>query len=449
MSKYSIHIKQTFKLALPIAIGQVGHVMMGFVDNAVVGNLSPVNLAAASIANGFFFITMVIGIGISYALSTLVSMNQSSGDIKMQSKIFNNATVINFAVGVLLSLFNYYFSNIIGKLSQPPEVVELAIPYCRLIGLTAIPFMMFQNYRQFLEGLSIMRPAMFITLIANIVNLIANFVLVFGLYGFPKMGLMGSGYATMSARIFMALALGIFVYKNRKFAKYQLNVFKEKLDLPIIKNILRIGLGSGFQYFFEVACFVSAAYMVGWLGAKQMAAHQIALNVASLSYMVVIGISSAGAIRVSGALGAKNYAEMRDAGIGAIALAFMYMMGTSLAFVIFSSLIPRVYVHDLEVIRIASQLLIIAAMFQIFDGVQATSLGVLRGINDIKIPTVITFISYWLIGLPAAYFIGFTFNFGIEGIWYGLLIGLIASAILLTDRFLRITKRMRLKTRPA
>ncbi len=449
MSKYSIHIKQTFKLALPIAIGQVGHVMMGFVDNAVVGNLSPVNLAAASIANGFFFITMVIGIGISYALSTLVSMNQSSGDIKMQSKIFNNATVINFAVGVLLSLFNYYFSNIIGKLSQPPEVVELAIPYCRLIGLTAIPFMMFQNYRQFLEGLSIMRPAMFITLIANIVNLIANFVLVFGLYGFPKMGLMGSGYATMSARIFMALALGIFVYKNRKFAKYQLNVFKEKLDLPIIKNILRIGLGSGFQYFFEVACFVSAAYMVGWLGAKQMAAHQIALNVASLSYMVVIGISSAGAIRVSGALGAKNYAEMRDAGIGAIALAFMYMMGTSLAFVIFSSLIPRVYVHDLEVISIASQLLIIAAMFQIFDGVQATSLGVLRGINDIKIPTVITFISYWLIGLPAAYFIGFTFNFGIEGIWYGLLIGLIASAILLTDRFLRITKRMRLKTRPA
>lgn len=449
MSKYSIHIKQTFKLALPIAIGQVGHVMMGFVDNAVVGNLSPVNLAAASIANGFFFITMVIGIGISYALSTLVSMNQSSGDIKMQSKIFNNATVINFAVGVLLSLFNYYFSNIIGKLSQPPEVVELAIPYCRLIGLTAIPFMMFQNYRQFLEGLSIMRPAMFITLIANIVNLIANFVLVFGLYGFPKMGLMGSGYATMSARIFMALALGIFVYKNRKFAKYQLNVFKEKLDLPIIKNILRIGLGSGFQYFFEVACFVSAAYMVGWLGAKQMAAHQIALNVASLSYMVVIGISSAGAIRVSGALGAKNYAEMRDAGIGAIALAFMYMMGTSLAFVIFSSLIPRVYVHDLEVIRIASQLLIIAAMFQIFDGVQATSLGVLRGINDIKIPTVITFISYWLIGLPAAYFIGFTFNFGIQGIWYGLLIGLIASAILLTDRFLRITKRMRLKTRPA
>jgi MATE family multidrug resistance protein len=439
-SNYQEHFSQTLKLAVPIVIGQVGHVMMGFVDNAIVGHVSPINLAAASLANGFFFVIMVVGLGITYIISPLVSMANGAGNRAESSKIVNNGFFVNLTVGILLSIITYFASTLIGYMHQPAEVTALAIPYCRLIGVTAIPMMLFQNYRQFLEGLSIMRPAMYITLGANIVNAAANYIFVFGKFGFPAMGLQGSGFATLSARTSMALVIIYYILKSDRCREFQLNPFKEAIDFGLIRKILKLGLGSGFQYFFEVACFAFAAYMAGWLGAFPLAAHQIALNMASITYMAVVGISAAGAIRVSGAIGAGNRLLARRAGFSAIGLAFFYMLCTATLLVLLKSIIPHIYVSEPQVIAIAAKLLFIAALFQIFDGVQATGLGVLRGMTDVKIPTVITFIAYWVISIPLAYFLGFILKFGIQGIWVGLLIGLASSASLLFLRFNRISR---------
>ena len=414
--------------------------MMGFVDNAIVGHVSPINLAAASLANGFFFVTMVIGLGITYAISPLVSMAVGAGNKHEGSRIVNNGLYINIIVGILLSIGNYFSSEVIRFLHQPPEVVALAIPYCRIIGVTAIPMMIFQNYRQFIEGLSIMRPAMYITIGANVLNAFANYVFVFGHFGFPQWGLMGSGLATFTARTSMAAVMMSYVLLNGRFNEFQLNPLKEKLNFPVIKKILSLGLGSGFQYFFEVACFTFAAYMVGWLGAYQLAAHQIALNMASITYMAVVGISAAGAIRVSGAIGAGSRLEARRAGFSAIALAFFYMLGTAVFLALFRNVIPSIYVQNEAVKVIAARLLLIAAFFQIFDGVQATSLGALRGITDVRIPTLITFIAYWVIGIPLGYILCFKLDQGVEGVWIGLLVGLVASAGLLSWRFMRISR---------
>ncbi len=437
---YKPHFRSTVNLAIPIVIGQLGHVMMGFVDNAFVGHVSPINLAAASLANGFFFVTMVIGLGITYVISPLVSMAVGAGNKHEGSRIVNNGLHINIVVGILLSILNYFSSALIGLMHQPPEVVALAIPYCRLIGVTAIPMMIFQNYRQFIEGLSVMRPAMYITIAANVLNAFANYVFVFGNFGFPRLELMGSGLATFSARTTMAIVMMSYVLLSSRFKEFQLNPLKEKLSFPLIKKILGLGLGSGFQYFFEVACFTFAAYMVGWLGSYPLASHQIALNMASITYMAVVGISAAGSIRVSREIGAGNRQEARRAGFSAIGLAFMYMVCAAIFLVLFRDLIPSIYVKTEEVKIIAARLLLIAALFQIFDGVQAASLGVLRGITDVRIPTVITFIAYWVIGIPLAYIFCFKLGFGVDGVWVGLLLGLATSAFLLFWRFSRISK---------
>lgn len=437
---YKGHFRATINLAVPIVIGQVGHVMMGMVDSAFVGHVSPINLAAASLANNFFFIIMVVGLGITYAISPLVSMAAGAGNHSESARIVNNGFFVNLFAGIFLSLFNYFASALIGFLHQPPEVTILAIPYCRLIGLTAIPMILFQNYRQFLEGFSIMRPAMFINLGANIINAAANYVFVFGKFGFPAMGLQGSGFATMTARTSMAVIIIIYILRSSRFRDMQLNPLKEKLDFSLMKRILHLGLGSGFQYFFEVACFAFAAYMAGWLGAYPLAAHQIALSIASFTYMVVFGVSSAGAIRVSREIGAGKRPEARRAGFSAIGLAFAYMVCTAFLLIGLKGYVPYLYVNDAVVIGIATKLLFIAALFQIFDGVQATSIGVLRGLTDVKIPTVITFIAYWIIGVPAAYLFGFILHLGVQGIWIGLLTGLATSATLLSLRFNRISK---------
>jgi MATE family multidrug resistance protein len=437
---YRGHFRSTFNLAVPIVIGQVGHVMMGFVDSAIVGHVSPVNLAAASLANGFFMIILVFGLGITFVISPLVSMAAGAGNRSESSQIVNNGFFVNLCVGILLSGINYFASALITFMHQPPEVTALAIPYCRLIGVTAIPVMLFQNYRQFLEGLSIMRPAMYVTLGANVINALANYIFVFGKLGLPAMGLQGSGIATFSARTSMAIVMICFVFKSKRCSEFQLNPFKEKLDFKIIRKILRLGLGSGFQYFFEVACFTFAAYMAGWLGAFPLAAHQIALSMASITYMAVAGISAAGAIRVSGAIGAGNRLEARRAGFSAIGLAFTYMLGTAMLLILLKGYIPYLYVNEPVVIAIASKLLFIAALFQIFDGIQATGIGVLRGLTDVKIPTIITFIAYWIIGIPLGYFLCFIMKLGVQGIWIGLLIGLATSAFLLFTRFSRISR---------
>ncbi|HEX2963586.1 MAG TPA: MATE family efflux transporter [Ignavibacteriales bacterium] len=432
---FRYHFKHTAVLAYPVAIGQLGHVMMGVVDSLFVGRLGAVPLAAASIANSLFFLIFVIGLGVTFAISPLVAIASSSGRLKECGLILRNGLVINVTVAFLLIAVILAGSGFLKYLNQPEDVARLAAVYIRIIGLSILPMMIFQTFRQFTEGLSIMRPAMVINIVANLVNALGNWVLVFGKLGLPSLGFEGSALATLLTRVFMAVVMTLYVLRSVRFKKYGLNFGIRKLNVAISKKILGIGFSSGFQYFFEVGAFSSAAVMIGWIGTLPLAAHQIALNLATIPYMAATGISAAAAIRVGSAAGRGDVSEIRRAGFSAIMLTALLEVGSGLIFVFFRDSLPSLYINNAQVIAIASSLLIIAAFFQISDGVQAVALGALRGITDVKVPTLITFISYWVLGLPVGYLFAFYLGFGVRGVWFGFIVGLTASALLLTSRF--------------
>jgi MATE family multidrug resistance protein len=429
------HIVSTFQLAYPVIIGQLGIIMMGVVDSLMVGHLGAAPLAAASLGSSLAFIILIIGIGVSLAVTPLVAIAVGANKFEDCGVYFRQSLLVNSILSVIIALIIYFGADLIIYFNQPYEVQYQAKSFMRIIGFSSIPLMIFQSYKQFIEGLSIMRPAMIIALLANIINAFGNWVLVFGNLGFPALGLNGSGWATFFSRVFMAIALMGFVMNNKYFKQFDVSFHYKSINWSVIKKILSLGLPSGFQYFFEVGAFSFAVIMVGWLGTQQLAAHQIAINLASISFMAVLGISVAGSIRVGNAVGMKDIAETRRAGFTASLLGASIMFGAGVIFILFRNFLPTLYVNDEVVISYASSLLVIAALFQISDGTQAVGIGILRGLTDVKIPTAITFIAYWIVGLPVGYLLGFTFELGVQGVWIGLLLGLTTSAILLTLRF--------------
>ena len=429
------HIVSTFQLAYPVIIGQLGIIMMGVVDSLMVGKLGAAPLAASSLGGSSAFIVLIIGIGVTYAVTPLVAIAVGAGKFEDCGIYFRQSLLVNSILSIIIVVIIYFAADLIQYFDQPKEVQDQAADYMRIIGFSSIPLLLFQSYKQFIEGLSVMRPAMIITLIANLVNVFANWLLIYGNLGFPALGLNGAGWATFASRAFMALALMGFVMNNKFFKKYDVSFHFKSINWTIIKKILSLGLPSGIQYFFEVGAFAFAVVMVGWLGTAQLAAHQIAINLASISFMAVLGISVAGSIRVGNAVGMKDIAETRRAGFTASLLGASIMFGAGVIFILLRNFLPTLYVNDEVVISYASSLLVIAALFQISDGTQAVGIGILRGLTDVKFPTAITFIAYWIVGLPVGYLLGFTFELGVQGVWIGLLLGLTTSAILLTLRF--------------
>jgi MATE family multidrug resistance protein len=429
------HIVSTFQLAYPVIIGQLGIIMMGVVDSLMVGKLGAAPLAASALGGSSAFIVLIIGIGVTYAVTPLVAIAVGAGKFEDCGIYFRQSLLVNSILSIIIVVIVYFAAYLIQYFDQPKEVQDQAVNYMRIIGFSSIPLLLYQSYKQFIEGLSVMRPAMIITLIANLVNVFANWLLIYGNLGFPALGLNGAGWATFASRAFMALALMGFVMNNKFFKRYDVSFHFKSINWPVIKKFLSLGLPSGIQYFFEVGAFAFAVVMVGWLGTAQLAAHQIAINLASISFMAVLGISVAGSIRVGNAVGMKDIAETRRAGFTASLLGASIMFGAGVIFILFRNFLPTLYVNDEVVISYASSLLVIAALFQISDGTQAVGIGILRGLTDVKIPTAITFIAYWIVGLPVGYLLGFTFKLGVQGVWIGLLLGLTTSAILLTLRF--------------
>lgn len=435
MTSLKKHILSTFELAYPIIIGQLGIIMMGVVDSLMVGHLSAAHLAAASLGNSLAFILMIIGIGVSLAVTPLVAIAVGANKYDECGIYFRQSLLVNSTLSIFLAFAIFFAAGLIEYFDQPPEVQILAKSYMRIIGFSTLPLMVFQTYKQFIEGFSIMKPAMIIAILANLINAFVNWILIFGELGFPRLELNGTGWATFASRLFMAICIMIYVMKSKLFRQYDVSFHFKNFNRHIIKKILSLGLPSGFQYFFEIGAFSFAVVMVGWLGTKQLAAHQIAINLASISFMAVLGISVAGSIRVGNAVGMKDISETRRAGFTASLLGAFVMFISGVIFILFRNHLPTLYVQDDQVINYASSLLIIAALFQLSDGTQAVGIGILRGLTDVKIPTAITFIAYWIVGLPIGYLLGFTFDLGVQGVWIGLLLGLTTSAILLTLRF--------------
>ncbi|MBT8391452.1 MAG: MATE family efflux transporter [Ignavibacteriaceae bacterium] len=433
--KIKNHIKYTIKLAYPIIIGQLGFIAMGVVDSMMVGQLGAAPLAAAALGNGFTILIHVIGYGLSMAVTPLVAIAVGAKKYDDCGIYFRQSLLVNTIFSFILMITTIVCADLIVYFEQPVEVQIQATSYMKILGISAVPMMLFQTYKQFIEGLSVMVPAMIITLVANIINAGANWLFIFGNLGFPALGLDGAGWATFASRAFMMITIMGYVMSRKQFKKYDVSFYFKSINFPVIKKILGLGLPSGFQYFFEIGAFSFAVIMVGWLGTNQQAAHQIAINLASVSFMAALGISGAGSIRVGNAVGEQNISEVRKAGFTASLLGASGMAIAGIIFILFRNQLPALYIDSDIVISISSSLLIIAALFQISDGTQAVGIGILRGLTDVKIPTAITFIAYWIVGLPTGYLLGFNFDLGVQGVWIGLLLGLTTSAILLTVRF--------------
>ncbi len=441
---YKEHFKNTATLAYPIVIGQLGHMMMGVVDSLMVGKIGAVPLAASAIANGLFFLVFVIGLGVTFAISPLVAIASSANKLNECGSLVKQGLLVNTLFGFILLLVLLFCADLIFYLNQPKNVAVSAASYLRIIGYSIIPLMIFQTFKQFIEGLSVMMPAMIITILANILNGLGNWIFIYGKLGFPEMGLDGAGLSTLINRIFMAIAISLYVIKSKRYKIFTILRF-EKISIVKMKKILRLGLPSGFQYFFEVGAFSFGSVMVGWIGTTQLAAHQIAMNLSSITYMAITGISSAAAIRVGNGVGSENIIETRRAGFSALILGAGSMFIFGWIFIILNKFLPTLYIDNSEVISIASSLLIFAAIFQIFDGSQAVGLGILRGLLDVKFPTFITFVAYWIIMIPLGYVFAFILRMGVNGVWLGYVLGLATSAILLNTRFnLRSKKKIRI-----
>ncbi len=417
-------------------ISQLGHITVGVFDSLMIGKVSVSQLAAVSLATSIFSFILLFCIGLSYGITPLIS--SSDRGKKYVSSILYNGMLVNVISCILLVSFVILTKHLLSYLGQDEEVLFHTYSYLDIICISLIPLILFQTFKQFIEGLGFTKPSMYISVISNVINIVLNAVLIFGLFGFPRLEIIGAAYATLISRVIMFLLILIYCLNDRRFSKYILKT-KFLVNLNHIKDIFRIGFASGLQYIFEVGAFSVATVMTGSIGAIHLAAHQIALNLASISYMIASGIGSASMISLSYYDGKRNFEDMRRSGFASFLLVFILMIVSALVFIIFRNYLPVLYVDDSSVINIASTLLIIAGLFQISDGIQAVGLGILRGIRDIKKPTVVTFISYWIISIPLSYFLGIEYGYGVYGIWIGLSIGLTLAAIFHVTRFNYLT----------
>ncbi|MEM1406007.1 MAG: MATE family efflux transporter [Bacteroidota bacterium] len=442
MQNYKAHLKKNFLLAYPVMISQVGHMMVNVADSVMVGQLGALPLAGASLANVIFHLLMTFGIGISYAITPLVAAADGEGNTARVSEILKNGFLLNIITGVLLFGLVLIGSPVLFYLDQPQDVVTMAVPYLNIVTFSLIPLMVFQTFRQFAEGLSRTRQAMFIVIACNLINIGLNYLLIYGKAGFPELGLNGAGWASLISRIVLAIWMMGYIYFSQSFIAFRNGFSMGFYSKKLIKRLINIGLPAGLQFIFEVGAFGFAVIMMGWIGTKALAAHQIAVNLAAVSYMAASGLSAAATVRVGNQLGRKDVPTLRAAAFTLYGMVITFMLACALIFILGRCYLPSLYIRDEEVVQMASSLVVIAGFFQLSDGIQVVSLGALRGLEDVKVPTLLTFIAYWVIALPVGYLLGFKFDLGAEGIWYGLLIGLTIVAMVMSIRFNKLTKML-------
>ncbi|WP_299334811.1 MATE family efflux transporter [uncultured Psychroserpens sp.] len=451
LSQYTREFNYNFKLAAPVILGMLGHTFVSFVDNIMVGQLGTAELAAVSLGNSFMFIAMSIGIGFSTAITPLVAEADAANDFSKGKSSFKHGLFLCTVLGILLFFSVFFAKPLLYFMKQPVEVVELALPYLTLVAFSLIPLIVFQAFKQFSDGLSMTRYPMYATILANIVNVVLNYILIFGKFGFPELGIVGAAYGTLCSRFIMVAHLWWLLTKKEKSKAYVTNIKIFVLEKLMLRKIINLGAPSAMQMFFEVAIFTAAIWLSGLLGKNPQAANQIALNLSSMTFMVAMGLSVASMIRVGNQKGLHQYFELRRIAFSIFMLAILLAICFGTIFFLFHNELPKLYVDfddsknlldNTEVVSIAAKLMIAAAIFQISDSIQVVVLGALRGLQDVKIPTIITFISYWVVGFPISFFLGKEEAYGSFGIWLGLLAGLTTAAILLFIRFNYLTKKL-------
>ena len=451
LATYTKEFSYNIKLAYPVILGMLGHTLIGIVDNFMVGNLGSTELAAVSLGNSFIFIALSLGIGFSTAITPLISEADAEQDNKKIRTTFHHGLLLCTVLGVVLFIVTVLSKQLMYFMHQPKIVADMAAPYIDWVAFSLIPVIMYQGYKQFADGLSQTKYSMYAIFMANVVHIFFNYVLIYGVWIFPKLGILGAALGTVISRIMMVVFLHLLLRHNEKFSNYFKHFSFREIKKSMLRKIIDLGLPSAMQMLFEVTLFTAAIWLSGSLGKNNQAANQIALTLASSTFMVAMGLSVTAMIRVSHSKGMADYKNMIVVARSIFLLAIILETVFGIIFVIFHNYLPHLflnmsdsaqYVDNQEIIGITAQLLLVAAVFQLSDGIQVVVLGALRGLQDVKIPMYITFVAYWLIGFPISFYLGRYTELKAVGIWIGLLAGLSAAALFLYIRFARISKRL-------
>ncbi len=425
-------MRDLVRLALPVAVVQMGLVSQGLVDTAMVGRVDAVELAAVTLGNLYFFGVSVFGMGLLLALDPLVSQAFGAGDHDGIRIAIQRGLLLSLILGAVMTAPMLLAGPVFALLRQPAEVVPVAAGYARAMAAGMWPFYGFIVFRQALQSLGRVAPIVWTIVAANLLNVFANWILIFGNLGFPALGAVGSGWATSISRWFMCLCLLAAAWSL--LGPYLRRLHGELLERAPLVRMVRLGAPIGFHLFLEFGAFGAIGVAMGWLGATAMSGHQIALNLAAFAFMIPLGISQAAAVLVGRAVGEGNPARARRSAGGSAILCCLVMAGTATIFLTLPEWLAAVFSTDPGIAAVAAALMPVAGMFQLFDGLQVVCAGALRGVADTLRPMIYNVLGFWLFGLPISLGLGFALEWGPVGLWWGLAAGLGAVALLLLGR---------------
>jgi MATE family multidrug resistance protein len=435
----SSELRPLARLAIPVILAEVGWMSMGLVDTIMVGRLGPAAIAATGIGTGVFSAIMIFGAGLMLGVDALVSRAAGARRPDECVRWLHQGVILALFTSPLVMIATWIAFLTIDAWGLNPQIGALAKPYLEVIALSALPLLLYAAFRRYLQGMHIVRPVVYALVSANLVNAGANAILIYGRFGVPALGVTGSAWSTSIARLYMAGFLYAAIRREHRRQGDAHPRVPFAIDAVRLRELIRLGAPAASQITLEVGVFVLATALAARLDAVSSASHQIALNIVSTVFMVPLGLASAGAVRVGHAVGAHDIRRARRAGWTTLALGTCIMVVLGVMLFLFPVRLLRVFTTDAQVLAIGSRLLTIAAAFQLFDGTQAVTTGVLRGIGDTRTPMVMNIVGHWVLGLPVGYALCFTFGWGVTGLWIGLSIGLIFCAVALTATWIART----------
>jgi multidrug resistance protein, MATE family len=431
-TRWARDLHETLRLAWPVIVAELGWMFMGVVDTLMVGRLAPEAIGAVGLGGILYFTVVVFGMGVLLGLDTFVSQAFGAGNLDECHRWLRAGVHLSCLLTPILILVTFGVLQALPLLGLHPQVRALTIPYVAVLVWSTLPLLFYASFRRYLQAVGLVRPIMLTLLAANLVNAGFNWLLIFGRAGFPALGVAGSAWSTVIARICMAIALLAVIARHERQHRLGLgSISFLEIEWPRIRRLVALGTPAALQITAEVGVFGAVAALAGRIDPVALAAHQVALNIASVTFMVPLGLASAGAVRVGHAVGRRDAAGARRAGWSAIALGGAFMTTAAIVFIAAPAFLIRLFSSDTAVIATGVTLLRVAAAFQLFDGVQGVTTGALRGLGDTRTAMIANLVGHWLIGLPFAAFVAFRLGFGVVGLWAGLSLGLTLVAIVL------------------
>ncbi len=442
-SKYKEQYRANLILAFPVILSQLGQVVVQLADNIMVGQYGGTNpnpLAAASFGGSVFFLTYIACMALTFGITPIVGELFAQDKMGKAARTLHNSMILFPAIGVMAMLIQFSIVPLMHFMGQPEHIVQMAIPYYKTLVWSMVPIMIFFTFKQFLEGLGNTSVAMWIVVGCNLVNVALNYVLINGLMGFPELGTLGAGLATLISRVMQAVSILLFFILSKQFKGYiegfeWVNITRKK-----IMKIMKVSVPVSMQVFLESSVFVITSIIIGVFGETAIGGNQIGMSMGNCAFMIALSVGSASTIRVSHCYGAKSFEEMKLASSAAWHLAAVWTTVTALIFILCRNWLPHLFTTNTEMIEMASTLLIFIGIYQIPDGIQCIAVGILRGMQDVKIITPIALFSYWILNFPIGYFCAFNLGMGPEGLYIGFIVGLSTAALLM---YLRIQKRQK------